>query len=121
MARDFENLFKVEIGREIKLCHLTLTRGENRGKNQASTNVSKSHVTPGETNILIDLIGELGNRGFPLSHRRLREHINKILQARLGDKFPQGSVGKQWKNHFVKKHSDRIKMLWSAGLESKKG
>jgi hypothetical protein len=75
----------------------------------------------GETGIVIKYIGELGNRGFPLSHHRLREHVNKILWTRLGDAFPAGGVCKQWTHCFMEKHSSKIKMSWSTPLESKRG
>lgn len=58
-------------------------------------NATWSWLTDEESEVVINYIMECGNRGFPLSHRRLREHINEILQARLGDKFPLGGVGKR--------------------------
>jgi len=51
---------------------------------------------------------ELGRRGFPLNHRRLKEHIEAIVQARLGDKFPSEGVGKNWTDRFAEKHLDRL-------------
>ena len=63
----------------------------------------------------------MGNQGFPLSYHRLQEHVNEILQARLGDKFPEEGIGKQWSHWFILKLSDRIKMAWSAPLETKHG
>jgi hypothetical protein len=54
-----------------------------------------------------------------LSHRRLREHVNEILRARLGDTFP--GVGKHWSHRFVEKHGDRLKTSRSRPLDSKRG
>jgi hypothetical protein len=51
-----------------------------------------------------------------LSHRRLKEHVDQILHARLGDKFPAEGVGKQWTQHFVSDH-DRLHMYWSHALD----
>lgn len=48
-----------------------------------------------EMEVVIDYAIECGDRGFPLSHRHLQEHVNEILQARLGDKFPKGGVGQK--------------------------
>lgn len=56
-----------------------------------------------------------------MSHHRLWKHVNKILQAHLGDDFPKEGVGKQWSHQFVLKHSNRIKMAWSGPLETKHG
>lgn len=62
----------------------------------ADAAVDRTLVTKEEERVLIDFIGEVGNRGFPLSHQRLKEHIDEILRARLGDKFPHGGVGRNW-------------------------
>ncbi|KAH7919223.1 hypothetical protein BV22DRAFT_1023352, partial [Leucogyrophana mollusca] len=59
--------------------------------------------------------------GFPLNYRRLKEQVDEICYARLGDKFPAGGVRKKWTNRFVEKHSDCLKMSWSRPLESKWG
>jgi hypothetical protein len=78
-------------------------------------------LTDDETEVTIEYIGEVGNQGFLSSHCRLKEHVDQILQARLGERFPAGGVGKQWTNHFVKKYSSKIKMSWSTPLKSKCG
>ena len=121
VAQDFVNLYKLETGKDIKLNYNTLIRGANGGRSRAEANAARSWLTEEETGIVIEYIGELGNRGFPLSHRRLREHVNEILRTRLGDAFPADGVGKQWTHRFVEKHSSKIKMSWSAPLESKRG
>jgi hypothetical protein len=64
--------------------------------------------------VVIKYIAECGNRGFPLSHHRLKKHVNEILHTRLGDKFPIDRVGKKWTNWFVEKYSEQIKMSWSS-------
>ncbi|KII85726.1 hypothetical protein PLICRDRAFT_145598, partial [Plicaturopsis crispa FD-325 SS-3] len=63
----------------------------------------------------------MGNRGFPLSHRRLKEHVDEICRARLGSKFPATGVGKNWTHRFAEKHSERIRVSWSRPLDSKRG
>jgi Tc5 transposase DNA-binding domain len=62
-------------------------------------------ITAEEQEVVIKYIAECGNRGFPLSHRRLKEHVNKILRTQLGDKFPIGGVEKKWTNQFIEKYS----------------
>lgn len=119
VAKDFVDLYKAETGLDVKLDHLTLIRGANGGRSRAEANAAKSLLTDGEAEIVIGYIAELGNRGFPLSHRRLREHVNAILRARIGLSF-QG-VGKQWTHRFVEKHSGQIKMSWSSTLDTKRG
>ncbi|THU82180.1 hypothetical protein K435DRAFT_589186, partial [Dendrothele bispora CBS 962.96] len=71
--------------------------------------------------IVIGYALEVAARGFPLTHQRLKEAVNKICCARLGDAFPAMGVGKQWTNCFVEKYSDCLKMFWSSKLDSKRG
>ncbi|KAF9440516.1 hypothetical protein P691DRAFT_793341 [Macrolepiota fuliginosa MF-IS2] len=60
--------------------------------------------------------------GFPLSHQRLREIMNKILYKWLGPyDFPDSGVGKCWTQCFIEKHSDHLKTSWSTPLKSKCG
>ncbi|PCH38863.1 hypothetical protein WOLCODRAFT_36897, partial [Wolfiporia cocos MD-104 SS10] len=55
-------------------------------------------------------------QGFPLTHRHLKEAVDEICHARLGNTFPEDSVGKCWTARFVEKHSDRLKTYWSHSL-----
>jgi hypothetical protein len=121
IAQDFVNLYRLETGKDIKLNYNTLIRGANGGRSRAEANAARSWLTEEETEVVIEYIGELGNRGFPLSHRRLKEHVDQILRTRLCNTFPEGGVGKQWTHRFVEKYSSKIKMSWSTPLESKRG
>ncbi|KDQ18849.1 hypothetical protein BOTBODRAFT_93184, partial [Botryobasidium botryosum FD-172 SS1] len=70
--------------------------------------------------VVIDYVVELGGRGFPRNHDRLKQHVDEILTARLGDEFPAGGVGKRWTDRFVERHSERISMSWASPLDSKR-
>ncbi|KAJ7179995.1 hypothetical protein C8R43DRAFT_848834, partial [Mycena crocata] len=59
----------------------------------------------------------LADRGFPLSHCRLKEHVDEIARARWGAKFPVDGVGKQWTKKFVSDHPDRLGTYWSRALD----
>lgn len=78
-------------------------------------------MRPEEAEVVIENTLELAARGFPLSPRRLREHANEILKARLGEDFPEGGVGVQWPYRFVEKHDDRLRMCWSRSLHTNRG
>ncbi|RDX48266.1 hypothetical protein OH76DRAFT_1331312, partial [Lentinus brumalis] len=54
--------------------------------------------------------------GFPHNHRHLKEHVDKICKAHLGDQFPADSVGGDWTHQFVEWHSERLKPYWSHSL-----
>ena len=98
-----------------------ILQGAAGKKSMATFNSEKSWLKPTEVDLVINYICEMDNQGFLLSHCTLQEHVNEILQACLGDDFPKEGVGKQWSHQFVLKHSNRIKMVWSAPLETKCG
>jgi hypothetical protein len=106
-------------GKLIRLSYSTLARLAVGGKTKAETNAAKGWLTKEETIQVITYVQELGNRGFPLSHKRLCEHVNEILSTRLGDSFT--GVGVKWTNRFVEKHADCLKTSWSRPLDSKRG
>ena len=83
------------------------------GKTRAQSNAEECWLLDAEVAVIITFIGEIVDRGFSPSHRWLKEHVDFICQAHLGDLFPVGGVGKNWTDHFVEKHSEDIKMLWS--------
>lgn len=121
ICRDFEELHWQEKGVRIKLCYQTLIRRTSGKPTRADRAARESWLTEGEAAVVIDYIEEMGRRGFPLSHRRLKEHVDEILQARLGEKFPPEGVGHNWTHRFVEKHSDRLHGTWARPLEAKRG
>jgi hypothetical protein len=119
ICKDFEQMNLEATGTYIKLSHGTLARLAAGGRTLAEVNASKGWLTKEETEHVLVYAEELGNRGFPLSHRRLREHVDEICHARLGDTFH--GVGQCWTNRFIEKHSDHLKTSWSSALDSKRG
>lgn len=116
---DFQDIFFQETGKVIRLSHTVLSRLVTGGQTLQQANSAKSHLTEGEVDIVINFVVECGNRGFPLSHRRLKEHVEKILRAWIGEGFP--GLGKNWTQRFAEKYKDRIKVSWSVSLEEKRG
>jgi len=94
---------KVDTGKSIVLDHNTLLRLAKGGKSKSLSNEEK------------------GWRGFPLNHKRLKEAVDEICRARLGDRFPPGGVGKNWTSRFIEKHHDELWMYWSHTLDNKRG
>ena len=105
----------------VHLDHNTLARLSNGGRSLTETNGKKSWLTNEEQDIVVQFIIELARRGFPLSPKRLREHTEHILKARLGDQFPEDGLGKNWVTRFITKHHNQIGMYWSSGLDSSRG
>ena len=119
ICRDFEGLYFDEMGQRVKLSHATLACLISGGHTIQEFNSSKSHLTAGEVDTVINFITEVGNCGFPLSHGRLKAHVNQILKACLGSLFP--GVGQYWTQRFAEKYSDWIKVPWGTSLEEKCG
>jgi hypothetical protein len=107
-----------ETGRRLELSNCTLLRWVKGGKSKAESNADKGWLLPSEVTQVVDYAVEIANRGFPLSHCRLAEHVNEICKARLGPAFPAEGVGKNWTHCFMLKHSDRLRTYWSRPLDS---
>ncbi|KDQ22565.1 hypothetical protein PLEOSDRAFT_1017132, partial [Pleurotus ostreatus PC15] len=71
--------------------------------------------------IVIRFAVEMALCGFPLTHRHLKEHVDGIVRARLGDAFPATGVGKNWTDRFTEKHRTRLSTYWSHSLDNKRG
>lgn len=121
ICTDFETLYFNETGKSIKLSHATLGRLAAGGLSRAKASEARAWLEEGEVDVVINFIVEMGNRGFPLSHRRLKEHVDEICRARLGSAFPEDGVGHNWTHRFAEKYSDRIKLSWARPLETKRG
>lgn len=121
VCQEMEEQYRREKGKFIHLAPTTLRRRAGGVKSQAESNAERSWLTTEEADLVISYIIEMSNRGFPLSHRRLKEHVDELLRACLGDQFPEGGVGKNWTQRFVEKHSDHLKTSWATSLDSKRG
>lgn len=106
---------KNETGTLISLNHATIIRHANGERTIQEFNAEKSWLSKEEAEVVLGFAEETAARGFPLSHRRLREHVDQIIRARIGPTFP--GVGEQWTNRFVLKHSNRIQTIWSSSLQ----
>ena len=71
--------------------------------------------------MIVSSLSELGDRGFPSDHRRLKEVADRILRSpsHLGPSFE--GVGVNWTSRFVERHHDKLKTYWSSGLDNKRG
>jgi hypothetical protein len=124
ICAEFETLCFSETGKSIKLCHMTLKRLAAGGMTREKANSNwrwLSRLTDSEEDIVIDFISEMADRGFPLSHRRLKEHVDTICKARLGNDFPAKGVGENWTYRFAQRNTERIKISRSRPLEDKRG
>jgi Tc5 transposase DNA-binding domain len=121
VVHDFVHLYKQETGLDIKIDYNILIWQTKGVRTKAQTNGAKCWLTEGEQGVVIVYIVECGQRGFPLSHCRLKEHVNEILRIRIGNRFSEGGVGKKWSDRFIEKYSKKLKTSWATPLESKRG
>ncbi|KAJ7053425.1 hypothetical protein C8F01DRAFT_996422, partial [Mycena amicta] len=62
----------------VKLSTSTVHRRLKGGKSRQDAADDRNWLTPEETNVVIDFAIEYADRGFPLSHRRLKEHVDQV-------------------------------------------
>jgi len=121
ICKDFQLLYYEEKGVRIPLSFVTLGRLADGGLRREEAHELCCWLTPIEEDVVVNFIVEMGERGWPLSHRRIKEDVDRIAHARLGSKFPSGGVGKNWTARFMLRHSDRLKMADSRPLKDKRG
>ncbi|RPD67635.1 hypothetical protein L226DRAFT_445447, partial [Lentinus tigrinus ALCF2SS1-7] len=94
--------------KHVKLaCNTVLARANGR-QSIRTFNTEKRWLSVAEEDAVVDFVIDTAQHGFPLSHRRLKEHVDTILRGRLGDRFPEGGVGRQWTQRFVERHHDKL-------------
>ncbi|KAJ7321838.1 hypothetical protein DFH08DRAFT_636193, partial [Mycena albidolilacea] len=87
VCQQVEGKYQVETGKTISLGHHTLRCLVNGGKSKSLSNEAKGWLLPDEVEVVIRYAIEVTNHRFPLTHRRLKEHVDEICTARLGSQF----------------------------------
>lgn len=119
ICREVEAECFAETTKSIKLSKSTVFERsmgrESIGEFNANT---KRWLTPAEEEAVVAFTIDTAQRGFPLSHKRLKEHVDSICRAKKGESFPATGVGKEWTSRFVERHSDRLHPYWSRPLDN---
>ncbi|KIL56474.1 hypothetical protein M378DRAFT_1034675 [Amanita muscaria Koide BX008] len=121
VCRDLEKEYYLKKHQRITLNHNTLRNLVNGGRMRSEVNAEKSWLQKEEVKEVIDYTIEMAEWGHPFSHRRLKEHVDAIVRARLSPKFPETGVGKQWTYRFLEKHSDKLHMYVAHPLDAARG
>lgn len=103
---------------QIFLSHKTLSQLCQGGTTRTESNKKKSWLMESEQDIIVEYAIDMAHRGFPLSPKRLQEHAEMILRARLGKKFPKKGLSKNWATQFITKHHEKLGTYWSSSLDS---
>ncbi|KAF6748082.1 hypothetical protein DFP72DRAFT_853900 [Ephemerocybe angulata] len=82
---------------QVQHAHFVKTNKKSQQEDQRGTSIQdfneeKSHLTPGETEVVIKVLLELASWGHPFLYLHLKEHVDQILHGRLGDKFSAKGV-----------------------------
>ncbi|KAJ7253131.1 hypothetical protein C8J57DRAFT_1076918 [Mycena rebaudengoi] len=75
-------------GRAIALSKSTLQRRAKGGKTRREAHEFEGWLTKDEAQTVISFTIECADRGFPLSHRRLKEHVIKLRVHAGETSFP---------------------------------
>ena len=94
ICEKFMTEHRQKTGKIITLVHTTILRHLEGKQTCAQANEAKSWLTAEEWKVVIEYIIETGVQGFPLSHKRLKEHVDEICQEKYGEEFPEKGVGK---------------------------
>lgn len=109
-----------ETGQHVNLSDSTLERRTKGGRSMEQAGEETAWLGGAEVKEVIGYMQECSGRGFPLNHKRIKEHVDEIGRAKWGDKFPEKGVGKQWTTRFVSDHHDEIQSHWSRLLDRKR-
>lgn len=104
--------------KKIKLSKTTVLARVGGREGIRSFNMSKAWLTEGEEEVIVDFAIDTALRGFPLSHGRLKEHVDEICRAKLHTEFPEGGVGQEWTHRFVRRHSKKLHPYWAHALDN---
>ncbi|PBK91248.1 hypothetical protein ARMGADRAFT_932858 [Armillaria gallica] len=97
-----------ETGHNVTLNHNMLQTLANSERKMGDFNATKSWLIKSEEDVVLQYAAELGERGFPLTHHCLKEHVDEICHVHLGDKFLIGGVSHNWMQCFLQKHADAL-------------
>ena len=117
----FEKQYFLEKGKRISLSYTTLWNLSNGERVLATVNTEKSWLFPKEAEEVITYVIKIASWGHGLSHHHLKEHVDQICRAHLGNKFPTTGVGKKWTHHFVECHSDLLHVYTSSPINTARG
>ncbi|TFK19804.1 hypothetical protein FA15DRAFT_555840, partial [Coprinopsis marcescibilis] len=108
IAKDFEKSYFESTGVQIKIHHTTVAARAAGRKSRKEAAQAQEWLLPEEAELVIKHVTQCADQGFSLTHRRLKEDVDQILGARLGDDFPEEGIGKNWTHRFVERNSDRL-------------
>lgn len=106
-----------ETKKEVTLVPYTVLQRAKGRQSMRDFNAGKRWLEPGEEEAVVTFAIDTARRGFPLTHKRLKDHVDTILRGHLGKDFPDGGVGEQWTRRFVERHHEKLQPYWTRSLD----
>ncbi|KIK80086.1 hypothetical protein PAXRUDRAFT_44772, partial [Paxillus rubicundulus Ve08.2h10] len=108
--------------KKVSISHVTLKRRLEGGRScQQANEENYGWLTVEEEESVVEYCLELAARGFPLTHKSLKHHVDSLLHARLANAFPETGVGKNWTDRFLERHAEQLGKYWSSSLDTNRG
>ena len=101
----------------VKLSSSTLDRRVKGGRSHKEGHKGQRWLNDEEKEAVLQDIILNAQRGFPPSHRQIKEHVDIIAHAHYGNTFPETGVGKEWTYRFISDNNNRIGAYWSKPLD----
>nr|VWO98225.1 Serine/threonine-protein kinase CST20 (EC [Ganoderma boninense] len=120
ICEEVEAEYFQETKKHIKISRTTVNGRINGRQSIRDFNATKRWLDEAEEAMVVDFTIDTALRGFPLNHKRLKEHVNALCWGKYGTDggvFPKEGVGREWTQRFVERHSTRLHPYWSRSLD----
>jgi hypothetical protein len=78
LAKTIEDKHRRQTGKDVTIAPSTVLRVAKGGQLKSVVNAEKGWLLETEATTVINFVVEMAVRGFPLTHQRLKEHIDHI-------------------------------------------
>ncbi|CEL61987.1 hypothetical protein RSOLAG1IB_04738 [Rhizoctonia solani AG-1 IB] len=111
------NKYAQDTGRRIRIAHSVLEYRLKGGKSASEAHAKEAHLLKPENDLVCNYAIQLAKRGFPLSHKRLKEHIDELVRMRLPS---FAGVGLRYTERFVDRNYNILSTYTSRALDGKR-
>lgn len=97
-----------------------LTSLVNGGRTLDDFNAGKRALHAPEERVLIDLIIQSADRGFPMTHKQIKKTAEAVISKRQTSTQPHKGLRKNWVFRFLENHADELNTYWSKPLATER-
>ncbi|KAG8740891.1 hypothetical protein FRC10_003779 [Ceratobasidium sp. 414] len=114
VAQKITDEYKIKTGIQIPICYTTILRIYAGGESLFEFNKSKAWLNQIEEDCVVEFLVHTAARGFPLTHRHLKEIVDSIIQKCIPD-FK--GVRKRYTGRLLARNTHRISTYWGNPLD----